>query len=277
MRYKLIPLTLEQHQQILYEILYFVDDFCKANDIPYFLVGGTLLGAVRHQGIIPWDDDVDIAMTRENYVRFIEVFRRSSKEGYELYDFEQTPNYYVPFLKLARTDTWTNVRQTHRIGIDIFSYDGCGDDLQQAQLYFLQTQRKIRVVSRKFKMAYVSGIHRIKYFIQHFSTVMLYYLPLKYNTPKRLKYLHSVYDQCSRFKVTDSKYSANVAWGLYGKGEVQPSEYFIKLTTMQFGKRSLPVPSGWHEYLKGLYGNYMKLPPIDRRQRHSKISYKIEN
>lgn len=219
-------------------------------------------------------------MTRENYERFLEEFRRTNMKGFQLYDFENTPNYYHPFLKLAKTDTWTNARETHRISIDIFAYDGCGDDLQQAHKYLQHTRKEMSSVMRNFHMAYVSGIIRIKYLVKCFPIAifryLFRYLPLKYNTQKRLKYLRSVYDKCNKYKVTDSKYSANIAWGLYGNGEVQPSESFINLTTMQFGERTLPVPSGWHEYLTGIYGDdYMTPLPIKKRHRHTKVSYKI--
>lgn len=275
MHNKLIPLTLEQHQQILYEILYMVDDFCKAHNIDYFLVGGTLLGAVRHQGIIPWDDDVDIAMTRENYERFIHEFRHATIQGYQLYDFENMPDYYLPFLKVVRTDTWMEVGETHHISIDVFVYDGCGNDLQQAQQYFLHIREEIDTVKKRLWLGYLTGIKRIKFFIKCFPAIMLHYLPMKCNASKRLRYLHSIYDQCCRFKVTDSKYSACIVWGAYGKGEVQPSESFLKLTTMQFGERILPVPSGWHEYLTGIYGDYMTPLPVKKRLRHTNASYLI--
>lgn len=270
-----IPLTLEQHQQILYDILYMVDDFCKAHDIPYFLVGGTLLGAVRHQGIIPWDDDVDIAMTRENYERFNREFRAEKVDGYELYDYEHSRNYFHPFLKLARTDTWTNSKVTHSIAIDIFAYDGCGDNLQQAQQYFLHLQEETRTVIKKLWLAYAKGINKVKFFIKYFPIIMIYYLPLKCITPMRLRYLHGVYGQFCKFNVADCKYAANIPWGRYGIGEVQPSESFIKLTTMQFGERALPVPSGWHDYLTGIYGDYMVPLPLEKRHRHTKISYRV--
>lgn len=281
MREKLIPLTLEQHQQILYEILYMVDDFCKAHDIPYFLVGGSLLGAVRHQGIIPWDDDVDIAMTRENYDRFIEEFRADPTIGYGIFDFEHDKHCYFPFVKVFKCGTY-NVEegipcknQSCKISIDLFVYDGCYDDLEQSQEYMLSLRQKIRkyygALCTKFNSRNYSVFNaKVYYLIKTLPFVVIpHYL-------HRKQFLGKLYRKLQARSVHENKYSACIAWGVYGKGEVQPSESFLNLTTMQFGERQLPVPSGWHEYLKGIYGtDYMTPLPIEKRHRHTDASFMI--
>lgn len=276
MQNRLIPLTLEQHQQILYEILYMVDDFCKAHDIPYFLVGGSLLGAVRHQGIIPWDDDVDIAMTRDNYERFIKEFHAESVEGYELYDFEHKEDYLFPFAKLVKNNTWTPI-EYHKIHIDIFVYDGCGDSVEQAQSHFSQVRENITRIIRVFllkpsRSSYGSG----RLFLRRFPIDFTRYYYLKLFPKRKNEFIRQTYAQCQKYKLDESKYSACIVWGVYGKGEIQPSESFIKLTAMTFGERNLPVPSGWHKYLTGIYGDYMTPPPLEnRRRRHTDASYLI--
>ncbi len=270
---KLIPLSLEQHQQVLYEIVYMVDDYCKAHDIPYFLVGGSLLGAVRHQGIIPWDDDVDIAMTRENYERFLEAFHADGVDGYELHDYKHTKDYWLPFAKLAKTDTWTSTWETHRIHIDIFVYDGCGDDLAGAQEYFLRNREEINKVSAlggPFNKVYDYWKSKVYYFLFTMPREVFTVLPLRLCRSKREKYLMDWYDSHTYYDLNNTRYCACVVWGRYGKGEVQPSSGFLKLDKMLFGTRELPVPSGWHGYLTGIYGDYMQLPPEDKRHSHLK-------
>lgn len=271
---KLIPLTLKQHQQILYDILYMVDDFCKAHDIPYFLVGGTLLGAVRHKGIIPWDDDIDIAMTRESYERFIDLFHKEGAEGYELFDFEHKDGYWMFFAKMTKKDSYTSLWETNRIYIDVFAYDGCDDELTKAQRYFNKSKKKID----KFRFNYCISYKRIRrfwswkwkcyYFVSRFPFIMLIDYIMLLFPELRKKRMRKVYAGCSRYSVYDKKYSANLICGLYGKGEVQPSSSFIVLDKMQFGTRELPVPSGWHDYLTGLYGDYMKMPSEEEQKRH---------
>lgn len=279
MNRKLIPLTLEQHQQVLYEILYMVDDFCKAHGIPYFLVGGSLLGAVRHQGIIPWDDDVDIAMTRDNYERFIELFHAEGVEGFELFDYKHTKGYWFPFAKMTKTDTWTSLWEAHRINIDIFVYDGCGNNLEEAQEYFETNHNKIHdmfCLGGPFLKIYDFWKPRVYFFFvtlpKHFYPNILIFFPRL-----RDKFLLRWHAQHTFYDVDKSKYSACIVWGCYGKGEVQLSTAFTQLSSMRFGTRELPVPSGWHDYLTGIYGDYMTPTPEQRRNGHLKDgSYRVE-
>lgn len=282
MQNKFIPLTLEQHQQILYEILYMVDDFCRAHNIDYFLVGGTLLGAVRHQGIIPWDDDVDIAMTRENYDRFIELFNASGVDGYELLDFRHKDGYLFPFAKMTKCDTWTSCWETHRIYIDIFSYEGCDDDFERAKTYF----SNMHYQARRFVSAVVCGFPltnkrlnwkgKVYYLLTRFLPDLILFYPIWIFRQSPKSYLEHMHQDFTRYRVSEKKYCANVIWGLYGKGEVQLSTGFLHLEKMRFGTRDLPVPSSWHNYLTGLYGNYMTPLPENKRKPHLKdIPYLI--
>lgn len=250
-----------------------VDDFCKANDIAYFLVGGSLLGAVRHQGIVPWDDDVDIAMTRENYERFLKLFHANGVEGYELFDYEHTKGYLLPFAKMAKKNTWTNVSETNRIHIDVFVYDGCGDDLIEAQKYFKKYREKMRRFEYHFVLfntVYNCWKAKFIYYVTKYPLDIWVYLPLKLFPFLRKRFIQKHCKVSSRFSVLNSKYSANIGWGRYGIGEVQPSSSFLILEKMKFGSRELPVPSGWYDYLVGIYGEFMKIPPVNERRRHHK-------
>lgn len=276
---KLVPLTLEQHQEILYEILYMVDDFCKAHDIPYFLVGGSLLGAVRHQGIIPWDDDVDIAMTRENYNRFIDLFHAEGVEGFELYFHEYTKGYFLPFARMTKTGTWNSNPGTHRIFVDISPYDGCGNTMEEALAYFKTNRRKITefrdLCSNRFNILYNCWKSKLLFFILKFPKELITLFPQIVFPQKRAKYLSKLNSKFALKSIIDTKYCANFVAGRYGKGEVQPSTSFLKLAKMRFGTRDLPIPSGWHEYLTGIYGDYITPLPENKRVRHTETSYLI--
>ena len=124
-------LTIEELKQYQLGILKVVAEYCEGNEIKYWLDCGTLLGAVRHKGYIPWDDDIDIGMLREDYDKFIYSFN-SSNERYKVYSIENNPDFYFPHAKVLDTDTVLYEPDENglklNINIDIFIYDNAPDD-----------------------------------------------------------------------------------------------------------------------------------------------------
>ncbi len=102
-------LTIEDAKQIELEILDYIDTLCKKHNINYIINYGTLIGAVRHQGFIPWDDDIDLSMPREDYQRFINIFQKE-KSKYKLLSLETDKNYFNNFIKI--TDSTTKIIDT---------------------------------------------------------------------------------------------------------------------------------------------------------------------
>lgn len=122
--------------RVLLEMIKMIDEICRRNDIPYFLNGGSALGAVRHKGFIPWDDDLDIGMMLEDYKRFIEVLKKELPEDYcfQCYDTHKEYNVLIPGMKIRKKGTYlkeVNVALANRckdsdgIFIDVFVYDYC--------------------------------------------------------------------------------------------------------------------------------------------------------
>lgn len=265
---KKYELTLEQHQSYIYDILYMIDDFCKSHEIEYFLVGGTLLGAARHQGIIPWDDDADIAMTRKNYEKFVKLYRQEQPEGYPIFDFYHEDWYDLPFAKITKANTLMRqaIEKIPALGIcvDVFVVDGCGNGLEFAQEYFLKTSD--RIINTHFCFW---GDPKVNF--NMWKSKLIYYFkikPISFFTPFKKWYLERIYKTAKQYSVEDSEYSAIVVNGLYGVGEVQPSISYTHLDELTFGVRKLPVPSMWHEYLTGIYNDYMTPPPTSEIHRH---------
>ena len=126
-------ITSEELKAIQLDLLQKTADFCKENGIRYYLCGGTLLGAIRHKGYIPWDDDIDISMPRPDYDRFISMFNKPEND-YQVIDMSNNKKYGLPFAKVHDTRTFVDELQYTKdqfgVYIDIFPIDGVGEDEQ---------------------------------------------------------------------------------------------------------------------------------------------------
>ncbi len=129
-------ITVRDVQLVLLDMLKDIDKVCKKHDIPYFLNGGSALGAVRHQGFIPWDDDVDIAMMYEDYKKFIKVIRKELSDEYvcHCYEYNKAYNVLIPAMKIRKKGTYVKeantllankIKDSDGLFIDVFVYDYC--------------------------------------------------------------------------------------------------------------------------------------------------------
>lgn len=251
--------SLDELKRIEYDILCKVDKFCTEHNIEYFLSHGTLLGAIRHNGFIPWDDDIDIYMKRSEYERFCKAFQAENTDTDLQFVNAHTELYYGRAMGKV-IDTRTIVKETEFMGddpigvfIDIWVLDGAPDS-QRAQ--------NIHLKLCKFLMR-------------------LYYLRIR--NPKTLKgwrrFLHTALALCVNPKIMNSyieglhkKYSDTQSDALvcytdpYGK--IIPADWFAKSADHMFEDQEFKVPSQYHRILTKIYGDYMKLPPEDKRTPH---------
>ena len=135
-------ITSEELRKIQLDLLQKTADFCESNGLRYFLCGGTLIGAVRHKGYIPWDDDIDIAMPRSDYEKFISIFNRP-QNYYQVMSFETNPDYAYAFAKVY--DNRTILKELHYKGtigayIDVFPADAVKDAAQIRKIMLLAQQ-----------------------------------------------------------------------------------------------------------------------------------------
>lgn len=232
------------------DIAKYIDKLCKKNNIEYFLIYGSCLGAVRHQGFIPWDDDMDIAMTEENYFKFIKIFEeQGDKEKYYLQTPDKEENYCLAFSKL-RDITTTLIEEgnkdkdiTYGVYIDIFPLVGVPKN---------KIKRSILKINRTFLLSANANIINNK-FLKFISEIIIKTIGkkriIKYCTKACFKYKTKDYDEWlsigdgARFELNllDKK--------IYGNPVYKP-----------FEDTRLPIPVEYDKYLRHIYGNYMQIP-----------------
>lgn len=251
-------ITLEELKEIEFEILQTIHSFCVQNDLRYYLCGGTLLGAVRHGGFIPWDDDIDICMPREDYEKFISSF--THVPGYTMLSFPQSEGYFLPFIKVCDNRTLlkeTIVKDIPNCGVfvDIFPLDGLSDDLDNATK-ILQKSNFLMKLNTEYVLR-EKTIGSIKHLIKRLVCMIL---PQK----KVLSYLIS----CSKKYSFDTSVFVGVAFGFYGEREIMPKEIFSERVEIAFENSLFFAPLKYEQYLTTLYGDFMQPPPVEKRVTH---------
>jgi len=245
--------TPEELKTIQMDLLRKTAAFCEKNNLRYFLCGGTLIGAVRHHGYIPWDDDIDICMPRPDYDRFVHTFNQPDNY-YQVLEMSINKKYGLPFAKVHDTRTTIDELQYSQdlfgVYIDIFPIDGVKED---QQVYNIQRYRKL--LHTKKANYYQRTLS--KKIINTFGKIML----LPFSVHQILKLM----DNEARKYPFGSTPRAGVIINPYGPGEIVELSVFDKAIPMKFEDGEYMVPIGYDTWLRSIYGDYMQLPPEDKR------------
>lgn len=264
--------TTKSFKSVLIDTFKAFDEFCKENDIRYFAAYGTLIGTVRHQGLIPWDDDIDVWMLPNDYEKFCSC-RDAVKGHYAIMDSREKNYWLLSLVKFVDTNTtiWESEHFPCITGvyIDVFKLDECDP---QAALSLREEYDKV-----SYSLTYAMMKHSCHEIFSllingHSKKAFKYIIDSLYYRPFYKKFRRA-YESC-RMKIEESTGDYLVSYdGLYREKEIFKKEWFSSTIRMTFEELEINAPVGYHEILSQLYGNYMQLPPIDKQVSHHYFYY----
>lgn len=268
-------MTLSEIQQVSLEILKDIHNFCVNNDVKYSLSGGTLLGAIRHNGFIPWDDDIDIQMSRPEYEKFIHSYQ--SEHGYKLFSheldgFEDVGIAYARVCEMEKTYVNTGIqpwkKEATGLWVDIFPIDGAPDNPKKAKIKIEKMYWMWRLTLAA-RMRYKLDFGTTKGFFvkirQYFKILTSYIIPWNI--------IPFYIDKCKEYSYETNNYLANYSIIHYKFKEWQPKVEMSDFVLHRFENEEFYIMTGYDISLRSLYGNYMELPPEEKRINHSNYVY----
>lgn len=244
-------LEMEEIREIQLELMRYVSKTCETNGLRYYMCGGTLLGAVRHGGYIPWDDDVDLAMPMSDYLRFIEIVNAQKKYlSLNIYDYPD--DYYNFFMRLMKKDTYMKYWEypflmSTGVSIDIFPLFGLPEKQSDRDYFY----KNIRLLNERYISTYIEN---------------------ESDTPELIEMRHvlqkQIEDMMVQYPFDECTWIGNVL-SKYRDKEIMPRTIYQNSVQLSFGNDVFSVAQGYDDYLTRMFGDYMQLPPEkDRMNTH---------
>ena len=263
-----------EYKKELLELLQATHNYLVENNIEYSIFAGTLLGAVRHKGFIPWDDDIDIALPRKEYDKLVcklkvnnHLSSNISVKGYEL------KNDDIPFLKIIKENIFVKEKTLSgeiiktNMWIDVFPIDNVPNHFRKLYFFYVHKfLRRLYEIKRSEKRN-VNGIKFQKHIIYNHIIKMM---SKKKNLDALLK---NYLKKCRTFQNQPSNYVNNVVWGI-GDRETFPRSIINEYTIYEFEGIHVMGFADADEWLRRRYGDYMNLPPEEQRVRHNVVAWK---
>lgn len=258
--------VLQKLKDVELEILKAFIDVCKKLDIKYYALGGTMLGAVRHGGFIPWDDDIDVGMLRDDYELFLQKGQKLLPEHLFLQTIYTDPEFIIPFAKIRDSRTTfietslKNRKINHGIYIDIFPIDYYPDDDRQGKRLFKKKKEFNVRFYREYTFSKENQLPPLKKLIKKsISTALMIKYP---NANKAIKKEDELFKS-----VPKSKRLTNYC-GVWAKREIVPVEWYGDGCNGVFEGIDITLPTQYDKLLTRIYGNYMEFPPVEDRVAH---------
>lgn len=255
-------ITIFDKKKNLLNLMEIIHQYCNTNNIIYFLYYGSLIGAIRHNGFIPWDDDIDIAMPRPDYEKFIQMF---NNDDIELSNYTNQQKMATPFTKVFFTNTYATDldgnKLNYGLGIDIFPLDGIPVNKIRNSFFYIHQHLLVKIFSK---------LRACEFNSKYDSLIKSLLSKIIKNTI--LKITNSVYfaklidKNSKRFSFSTAKQvGCNVGFFEYKKKEFSDKSNYSTVILHKFENKEYYVPIGYDSVLKSIYGNYMELPPIEKR------------
>ena len=268
-------LSLEEIKSIELNLLKEFHDVCTKLNLRYSLFAGTLLGAIRHQGFIPWDDDIDVAMPRDDYNKFLTyVLEKNNNVKFSTINCFNNNKFNILFTKIYNPSTkLINIDQHNQempfgVFLDIFPYDYLANDFDSSVKLFNKGRLSREILNAKVN----SRFSKSRTHAWYFEPIRFVLFVIGKLTNRNLL-INKIHKQIIR---SEAKYSGNFA-GAYREKEILLSSQFEKLIKVKFENLEVLCFKDYDSYLKGTYGDYMKLPPLEKRvTHHPYICYSIE-
>lgn len=257
-------IELDELKRIELNVLKQVRDLCEREGLRYFLSSGTLLGAVRHKGFIPWDDDIDIEMPRPDYDRLLEICAKSP-QAFNLCSNATEPKYGYAFAKAWAPGTIIKEKTANRgnveigVYVDIFPLDGYGATKKEA----IQNHKRTRLSS-----ALLTAYNWKKFFRSRSRSWtqepirFLFFLASRFVSPRKI--IEKLEARFRKIPYDSSNYISTVMTTC-GVRRIAEREIFAQSTPLEFEGEYFAAPQGYEQYLTQLFGDYMTPPPVEKR------------
>ena len=252
-------IDLNELRKIQVKILDDIHLFCKKNRIKYWIDCGTLLGAIRHKGYIPWDDDIDIGMLREDYEKFLKTYNNRDSR-YKLLAIENDKEYNFQFGKVIDSNTilWEPDPETgvkSGVYVDVFVYDNAPDDDKLVKKMYDKRDKYNKLRNAQLYPNMYDKSSFKKRVMHFFVNCYLKLLPKTYYSKKCIKNSKKYMNEKTK-RVGNFTSNARICCD---------KKIFKKFIEVTFEKKKYMAPVGYDDWLKAFYGDYMKLPPKEKR------------
>lgn len=243
-------------------------EICKIHNLRYYCCAGTAIGAARHQGMIPWDDDIDVLMPRPDYDRLLEIAKTEDFGKYEVVTPYNNESYPLYFSKLVNKET-TLIEEKERpcilgLYVDIFPLDGTDDDPDTAKALYRKYSKTINrlnaVTTHNTFWDYIALLGNIKTWGRFAIKTLAFF----FRSQLRLRLIKQMDEMSHQYDFETAK-NVLVNTGSYHYKEIFPKEWLGKGKEFPFEDTTVLLPKEADKYLRHFFGDYMQYPPVEQR------------